>query len=114
MIIKILYFCLLSLNIIFTDNNLINIENGKKYFLQKCSSCHKLDERYVGPSLKNVAKRRTKQWILNMILKPSEMLKNDEIAKQLLEEYFINMPYQNVSEKQAEDIFEYLEYMKEK
>ncbi|MEO0169795.1 MAG: cytochrome c, partial [candidate division WOR-3 bacterium] len=79
----------------------------EEIFKTKCSACHKLDERYVGPALKGVTKRRTPEWIMNMILNPEEMTKNDPIAKKLLEEYLTQMTFQNVSEDEARAILEY-------
>jgi mono/diheme cytochrome c family protein len=43
---------------------------GAAVFEQKCSACHKFDERYVGPALKGVTQRRTPEYIMNMILDP--------------------------------------------
>ncbi|MEO0162864.1 MAG: cytochrome c [candidate division WOR-3 bacterium] len=82
-------------------------KKGEEIFKTKCSVCHKLDERYVGPALKGVTKRRTPEWIMNMILNPEEMTKNDPIAKKLLEEYLTQMTFQNVSEDEARAILEY-------
>ena len=50
--------------------NATEAAEGKKIFGLKCASCHKLDEKYVGPALKGVSKRRNPVWIMNMILNP--------------------------------------------
>lgn len=83
-------------------------DRGKKIFEEKCSACHKIEEKYVGPALKGVTKRRTPEWIMNMILNPIEMTQKDPIAKQLLAEYLTQMTYQDVSEEDARAILEYL------
>ena len=80
---------------------------GKSIFEMKCSACHKLDEKVVGPVLADVTKRRSPEWILNMILNSKEMLESDPIAMELLSVYLTQMPYQNVSEIEARDILEY-------
>ncbi len=87
------------------DNELA--KKGEEIFKTKCSVCHKLDEKYVGPALKGITKRRTPEWIMNMILNPEEMTKKDPIAKKLLEEYLTQMTFQNVSEDEARAILEY-------
>lgn len=84
------------------------VKKGKDIFDSKCTACHKLDEKYVGPPLRGVTKRRKPEWIMNMILNPSEMIQKDPIAKELLAEYPTPMPFQNVSEGDARAILEYL------
>lgn len=80
---------------------------GKATFEAKCSACHKIDERYVGPGLKDVTKRRTPEWIMNMILNPVEMTQKDPAAQELLGEFLTQMTFQNVSQEDARGILEY-------
>jgi len=80
---------------------------GQEIFDTKCSACHKWEERYVGPPLAGVTKRREPEWIMNMILNPDEMIKQDEQAKALFAEYLTPMTFQNVSEDEAEAILMY-------
>lgn len=94
------------------DQNLA--KKGKEIFDSKCASCHKLEEKYVGPPLKGVTKRRKPEWIMNMILNPSEMVQKDPVAKQLLSEYLTQMTFQNVSQDDARAILEYLRSVDEK
>ena len=72
-----------------------------------CSACHKLDQRYVGPALTGVTKRRTPEWIMNMILNPQEMTQKDPIAKDLLATHFTQMSFQNVTQEEARAILEF-------
>ena len=80
---------------------------GKELFTQKCSACHKVEARYVGPALHDVTKRRQPEWIMNMILNPSGMLEKDPIAGKLLEEFLTPMTFQNVSKDEARAILEF-------
>lgn len=82
-------------------------QQGMTLFGQKCSACHKIEEKYVGPALKGVTKRRQPEWILNMIMNPVEMTQKDEVAKELLAEHLTQMTYQNVDIKEAYAILEY-------
>ena len=41
---------------------------GEQVFQAKCSACHKLNERYIGPPLFDVTSRRAPEYIMNMIL----------------------------------------------
>ena len=80
---------------------------GKVLFEDNCSACHKIDARYVGPAVAGVTSRRTPEWIMNMILNPEQMVKEDPTAKALLAEYLAPMANQNLTEDQARKILEY-------
>ena len=83
------------------------VADGKTIFESKCSACHKIEERYIGPAIKGVTERRTAEWIMNMILNPEQMVKEDPIAKKLLAEYMAPMADQNLSEDEARKVLEY-------
>lgn len=87
---------------------------GKDVFISKCSACHKMEERYVGPALKGITTRRSPEWVMNMILNPQEMTQKDPEAQKLLEEYLMQMTSQNVSEPETRSIFEYFRHYDEK
>lgn len=80
---------------------------GEDIFSSKCASCHKLDERYVGPAQRDVLTRRTPEFVMNMMLNPEEMYKNHPEVKKLLGEYMTPMPNQNLSYEEARSILEY-------
>jgi mono/diheme cytochrome c family protein len=81
---------------------------GKEVYNNLCTACHKMDKKFVGPSMSGVTERRSPEWIMNMILNPEEMIKKDPIAKRLLiENNMAVMANQNVSEEDARAILEY-------
>lgn len=80
---------------------------GKAIFEANCTACHQLEERYIGPAMKEVTARRSPEWIMNMIMNPNEMVEKDPIAKALLAEYLSPMANQNISQEQARKILEY-------
>jgi mono/diheme cytochrome c family protein len=82
-------------------------EQGEKVFETKCSACHKMSERYVGPALGKVTERRTPAYIMNMILNPQEMYTRHPVAKQLLAEHLTQMPNQGLSQDEARAVVEY-------
>ena len=84
-----------------------NEEAGAKLFQEKCSACHKLGERYIGPALAGVTERRQPEWILNMILNPEVMVQQDPIAKALLAEFIAPMANQHLTREEAECILVY-------
>ena len=87
------------------DQHLAN--QGQELFEMKCSACHKINDRYIGPALMGVTMRRTPEWIMNMILDPIGMVQNDPAAKKLLAEYGAPMANQSLAQKDARAILEY-------
>ena len=82
---------------------------GEAKFNAICTACHMADQRMIGPALKGVYDRRSPEWVMNMILNPDGMLKEDPIAKALLKEYNnAVMLNQNLSEEDARAVAEYL------
>lgn len=82
---------------------------GQAKFDAICVACHMVDQRMIGPAMKGVYERRSPEWVMNMILNPDGMLKEDPIAKALLKEYNnAIMLDQNLTEEEARDVAEYL------
>lgn len=88
------------------------VAKGKEIFDTKCSACHKVDKRYIGPSPAGVTERRTPEWIMNMMLNPDEMVEKNAQAKQLLAEYSSPMANQNLTEEDARNVLEYFRTLK--
>jgi len=81
---------------------------GETIFKAKCTACHKITKKFVGPALKGVTQRRSPEWIMNMALNPELMIKEDPIAQQLLIEYNgAPMANQNITEPEARALLEY-------
>jgi cytochrome c len=84
-------------------------KTGLSVFTSKCTLCHELDINKVGPPLRNVIKNYSPEFILNMIVNPLEMQKNNATVKELLKKYNnVPMPDQKISEQDALNILEYL------
>src|SRR5512140_140706 len=60
---------------------------GQQIFSAKCVACHSLDQQIIGPPLRNVTKRRTPEFVMNMILNPTNMEKEDKVTKDLHKKY---------------------------
>ncbi|HSP12661.1 MAG TPA: cytochrome c [Salegentibacter sp.] len=81
---------------------------GGDIFKNMCSACHKMDKKFVGPQIAGVTERRSPEWIMNMILNPEQMIKEDPIAKRLLiESNMAVMANQGLAEDEARAILEY-------
>ncbi len=84
------------------------VAEGEVVFKAKCTACHKISKKFVGPALKGVTQRRSPEWIMNMTMNPEEMIKKDPIAIQLLAEANgAPMANQNLTEEEARALLEY-------
>ena len=81
---------------------------GEEIFRMKCTACHRVEERYIGPALGNVLERRSAAYTMNMMMNPTEMTQRHPVAKGLLAEYLAPMPFQDLTEQDARAIVEYL------
>lgn len=80
---------------------------GAQVFQAKCTPCHKIEERYIGPALAGVTQRRQPEWILNMILNPEVMIKQDPTAMALMAQYIAPMANQHLTREEAECVLVY-------
>ena len=83
-------------------------ERGEDIFDLKCGSCHKLDQRYVGPPLGDVLTRRTPTYVMNMIMAPDTMYTRHPEARALLAQYATQMPNLHLSREDARAIVEHI------
>ncbi len=82
-------------------------DKGLEVFNLKCSACHKMEGRYVGPEMGTIANERSPAYIMNMVLNPAEMIEKHPEAKKKFAEFMTPMPNQNISEDEARAILEY-------
>lgn len=81
---------------------------GEAIFGTTCIACHTVETRLIGPAIKGILERRSPEWVMNMILNPDGMLKEDVIAKALFKEYNnALMTNQGLTEEQARSVLEY-------
>ncbi|SMC42651.1 c-type cytochrome [Cellulophaga tyrosinoxydans] len=82
---------------------------GEAKYNTVCTACHMADQRMIGPALSGVYERRNPAWVMNMLANPTEMIKEDPIAKALLKEYNnAIMLNNNLSDEDTRAIAEYL------
>ena len=88
-------------------------DNGQKIFKTKCTACHRTTKKFIGPNPTGILSKRSPEWIMNMILNPSEMVQKDPVAKQLLIQYNGSpMANQNLTEEDARAVLEYFRTLK--
>jgi cytochrome c len=85
------------------------VSEGKGIFTSKCVLCHELDQKKIGPPLRSIAKDRAPEYILNMIVNPTKMQKEDPDVKVLIKKYNnVLMTELGISNDQARSVLEYL------
>ncbi|MBT8299747.1 MAG: cytochrome c [Maribacter sp.] len=81
---------------------------GKEVYDQMCLACHRIGKKFIGPAPNGILERRTPEWVMNMILNPEQMVKEDPLAKELLIEFNGSpMANQGLTEEQARAVLEY-------
>jgi cytochrome c5 len=81
---------------------------GADIYKKMCTACHKPTKKFIGPAPKDILKRRTPEWIMNMILDPEDMMAKDPLAKKLLIEFNGSpMANQNLTQEEARAVLEY-------
>ncbi len=89
------------------------VDAGKLLFTQKCTVCHQLDTKKVGPPLRDVAKRDTPEFIMNMVMNPIEMEQKNATVKKLIGQYQTYMSISGITQPQARSLLEYLRWAAE-
>ena len=81
---------------------------GKEVYDKMCLACHRVGKKFIGPAPDGILERRTPEWVMNMILNPEVMVKEDPLAKDLLMEFNGSpMANQNLTEEESRAILEY-------
>ena len=97
-------------SIILNEIDELAVKKGRAIFQTKCTSCHKLDKKLIGPPLRNIIERRNPEYILNMNVNPVDMTLYHPTAKKLAIEYGSQMTFQNVNLNDAYEILDFLRF----
>jgi mono/diheme cytochrome c family protein len=88
-------------------------KHGMDVYTKMCTACHKADKKFIGPAPTGILERRSPEWVMNMILNPEEMIKQDPLAKDLLLEFNgAPMANQHLTEEEARAVLEYFRTLK--
>ncbi len=87
----------------------VKVKKGMAVFMQKCFICHDLDNKKLAPPLRNITREVPPEFILNMIVNPTEMQKQNPRAQAQMKKYN-NLPMldQQLSQPDALNILDYL------
>lgn len=94
------------------DNSDEAVAAGKALFNTNCKTCHKLDQKLIGPALRGVSERRDVPWIKAFIKNSAELIASgDKIASDLFSE-FNNTPmpaHQFLTDENLDNLVSYIE-----
>ncbi|MFY0606887.1 MAG: c-type cytochrome [Cyclobacteriaceae bacterium] len=84
---------------------------GASLFKANCTQCHAVHEKVIGPALKGVSERRSKDWLISWIRNSQKMIQSgDETAVALWEEYQKTaMPAYPFSDEEITSILAYVQ-----
>jgi cytochrome c551/c552 len=88
------------------DQNMV--KTGEQLFQSKCALCHTLDQKKVGPPLREATKIFSPEFIMNLLLNTEEMLQKNEHMKAEVKEFATEMLNPELTREQARAILEYL------
>lgn len=88
-------------------------KKGEEVYNQMCLACHRIGKKFIGPSPNGILERRSPEWVMNMILNPDGMVKEDPLAKDLLQEFNgAPMANQGLTEEQTRSVLEFFRTLK--
>jgi mono/diheme cytochrome c family protein len=96
-----------SLNSVLAD-----AAEGEKLFKANCTACHAINEKIVGPALKDVHKRRNPEWLLKWIKNSQALVKaGDPTAVALFKENneSVMTSFEQLSDTEVKSIIEYVQ-----
>lgn len=90
---------------------LADVAEGEKLFNANCTSCHAINEKVVGPALKDIDKRQSEAWIIKWVKNPQAVIKSgDAYANKIYNEYNQSQmtAFPQFSDGQIKSIIEYI------
>jgi mono/diheme cytochrome c family protein len=102
---------LLSAFLLGSKVTLADVAEGEKLFNANCTSCHAINEKVVGPALKDIDKRQSEAWIIKWVKNPQAVIKSgDAYANKIYNEYNQSQmtAFPQFSDGQIKSIIEYI------
>lgn len=83
---------------------------GESVYKQYCTSCHNINDRLVGPPLRNLGQRRDSIWIVNAILDFQSLVdKKDSTALKVYAEYNMSHPQFVLTDEEIASLVKFIE-----
>lgn len=88
-----------------------SVEEGKALYNANCTACHAINDKVVGPALKDVHKRREEAWLIKWIKNSQALVKSgDATAVQVYKENneALMTSFENLSDNEVKSILAYI------
>lgn len=88
-----------------------DVAQGEKLFQANCTACHAINDKVVGPALKDVHKRRDAKWLVKWIKNSQDLIKSgDATAVQVYKENneALMTSFENLSDAEINSVIEYI------
>lgn len=82
-------------------------QQGRQIYSTLCAMCHGQNDSDIAPTLDSVLERRSPEYVMNMILNPTGMIRWHP-TRSGNKSYLTSMPYQALTTDDARAIVEYL------
>ena len=112
-----LFFMLIGVSAYAADPAVANTDEaiaaGKTVFNANCKTCHKLDQKYIGPALRGATDRNNAKWVKTWIKNSQAVIASgDAYAVALYKEYnnSIMPSYAFLSDAELDGVLAYIEY----
>jgi mono/diheme cytochrome c family protein/heme/copper-type cytochrome/quinol oxidase subunit 2 len=113
----VLFFMIFGISAYAADPAVVNsdeaIAAGKAVFNANCKTCHKLDQKYIGPALRGATDRNSAAWVKTWIANSQAVIASgDSYAVALYKEYnnSIMPSYTFLSDAELDGLLSYIEY----
>ncbi|MGJ1411166.1 cytochrome c3 family protein [Sphingobacterium thalpophilum] len=88
-----------------------DVKEGEKIFKSKCTSCHAIDRKVVGPALKGVPDTKSEEWLIKWIRNSQALIASgDAEAIKIFEEYnkSVMTSFTDLSDDQIKSVIAYI------
>lgn len=93
-----------------TEYNPVELK-GEKLFKANCRSCHWLEKKVIGPALRGVVSRTSREWFKNWVINPNKFIRENSKAAELFNEYneIQHTSFSSMKEEEIDQLIEYVE-----
>lgn len=88
-----------------------DVAEGEKLFNANCTACHAINDKVVGPALKDIDKRQSEAWIIKWVQNSQAVVKSgDAYANKIYKEYnqSVMTAFPQLKDDQVKSILEYI------
>ncbi|CAM3793874.1 cytochrome c3 family protein [Sphingobacterium prati] len=88
-----------------------DVKEGEKIFKSKCTSCHAIDRKVVGPALKGIPETKDEAWLIKWIRNSQALIASgDAEAVKIFEEYnkSVMTSFTDLSDDQIKSVLAYI------